>query len=203
MPSCRHMSSSLWAYGSRTPHPLPTQMCAHALSNTQCSSFTAAQHAPAARYNTPTLAGSWEHLSLSLSPSLSLSSLFTLPSSHLQPNQSFVVEVDLIPPPKAAALAWLDSTATAPPPRFARVTVIRGAASPPDCMDYQARRAPAVTMFVNLHHRGSTNCPPFLADAGPAIGSCVSGLLTECHAACAVHASFVSLHYFVGYIGTS
>ena len=42
--------------------------------------------------------------------------------------------MELMPPPKADALAHLDSDGPAPK-RYARVTVIRG--SHKDCMDYQ------------------------------------------------------------------
>ncbi len=52
-----------------------------------------------------------------------------------QTNQDFVVEMELLDPPKGPSLAWLEGTAPAPPPRYARVTVIRG--SKADCMDYK------------------------------------------------------------------
>lgn len=42
--------------------------------------------------------------------------------------------MELIPPPKAEALAHLDGDGPAPP-RYAQVTVIRGSHS--DCMDYK------------------------------------------------------------------
>ena len=55
-------------------------------------------------------------------------------SRCLQVNGNFVVQIELMPPPKAAALAHLDGGGPAPK-RYARVTVIRGGHN--DCMDYQ------------------------------------------------------------------
>lgn len=52
-----------------------------------------------------------------------------------QTNQDFVVEMELLDPPKGPSLAWLEGTAPAPPLRYARVTVIRG--SKADCMEYK------------------------------------------------------------------
>ena len=58
-----------------------------------------------------------------------------------QTNQDFIVEIELLDPPKGPSLAWLEGTAPAPPPRYARVTVIRG--SKADCMDYKVKGAHA------------------------------------------------------------
>ena len=58
-----------------------------------------------------------------------------------QTNQDFIVEIELLDPPKGPSLAWLEGTAPSPPPRYARVTVIRG--SKADCMDYKVKGAHA------------------------------------------------------------
>lgn len=57
--------------------------------------------------------------------------------SPLQPDTDWLALIDFLQPPKAAALAFLD-VGGAKPPRYGRVTVVRGTADPPDCMDYQA-----------------------------------------------------------------
>lgn len=53
-----------------------------------------------------------------------------------QPNQDYVAQMELIPPPKAEALEHLDGGGPAPR-RYARVTVIRGSRA--DCMDFKVR----------------------------------------------------------------
>ena len=47
--------------------------------------------------------------------------------------------VELIPPPKSAARAFLESDddSVKPPPRYAKVTVARGSVDPPDVMEYK------------------------------------------------------------------
>jgi hypothetical protein len=45
--------------------------------------------------------------------------------------------VVVVPPPKDAARAYVNGTTDEPPPRMAKVTVVRGLATPPDVMVYQ------------------------------------------------------------------
>jgi Copper amine oxidase, N2 domain len=59
-----------------------------------------------------------------------------------QVNGNFLVQIELMPPPKAEALAHLDGGSPAPK-RYARVTVIRGGHN--DCMDYQVGWGPVST----------------------------------------------------------
>ena len=50
--------------------------------------------------------------------------------------------VVLIPPDKAAARAYVDGKTDEPPPRYAKVAVVRGLASPPDVMLYRVGPLP-------------------------------------------------------------
>jgi hypothetical protein len=45
--------------------------------------------------------------------------------------------VVLLPPPKVAARAYVDGQTSTPPPRFAKVVVVRGRARQPDVMEYK------------------------------------------------------------------
>lgn len=45
--------------------------------------------------------------------------------------------IELIQPPKAEALRFLDNPSSSPPPRFARVTVVRPTRDPPDVMEFR------------------------------------------------------------------
>lgn len=64
-----------------------------------------------------------------------------------------------IPPPKAMARAYVDGLTNDPPPRMARVTVVRGLASPPDVMEYQVGP---------LHGCDAGNCSaPSIPDGSP------------------------------------
>jgi Copper amine oxidase, N2 domain len=71
-----------------------------------------------------------------------------------QVNGNFLVQIELMPPPKAEALAHLDGGGPAPK-RYARVTVIRGGHD--DCMDYQAGRGPNEHSRLQ-HDEHQTSC---------------------------------------------
>lgn len=53
---------------------------------------------------------------------------------------SWAGQVEILPIPKAEALSWLDGSGgkeAKQPPRYARATVLRGGANPPDVQEYR------------------------------------------------------------------
>ena len=65
-----------------------------------------------------------------------LSILSSLRLRALQPTDNFLFRIELFPPPKAEAVAFLDGVGPKPE-RFARAIVYRGADSPRHIMEYK------------------------------------------------------------------
>lgn len=70
-----------------------------------------------------------------------------------------MVQIELMPPPKADALAHLDGSGPAPK-RYARVTVIRGGHN--DCMDYQVGSSWHSRLRKGARQSGSGRCAELL-----------------------------------------
>lgn len=68
-------------------------------------------------------------------------------SGYPDPENDFVAQVEVLPLPKAEAVAWLDSAAasdTPMPHRFARATVMRGAVDTPNVQEYKVGPVAAI-----------------------------------------------------------
>ena len=89
----------------------------------------------------------------------------------MQVNGNFLVQIELMPPPKAEALAHLDGDGPAPK-RYARVTVIRGGHN--DCMDYQVGRGPVNAASLHTTNTSCEQCAYIVLMASSCNGVMVS-----------------------------
>lgn len=69
-----------------------------------------------------------------------------------QPTDDFIYRIELLPPPKAAALAFLDAGGPAPR-RYARAIVFKGAATPRHIQEYKASRVAGGSLSTGVRGR--------------------------------------------------